>query len=80
MGKLGVLLNPLWRMRDVLEHVLNLGCFKGVPGRGNCRAVVEQVLLEMKAKWENHLLCNLEMETSEKLGFKYRAQKFLGEL
>lgn len=37
-------------MRDALENVLKLGCFKGVPGRGNWKAIVEQLLLEMEVK------------------------------
>lgn len=70
-GKAGSASKSLWRMRDALERVLKLGCFKGVPGRGNWKAIVEQLLLEMKVKGGKiPLLCNLKMKTSEKLGFK----------
>lgn len=69
-GKAGSASKSLWRMRDALERVLKLGCFKGVPGRGNWKASVEQLLPEIKVKGEKKLLCNLKMKTSEKLGFK----------
>lgn len=49
-GKAGSACKSLWRMRDALENVLKLGCFKGVPGRGNWKAIVEQLLLEMEVK------------------------------
>lgn len=41
----------MWGVRDALENVLKLGCFKGVPARGELESYcVEQLLLEMKVK------------------------------
>lgn len=66
-------------MRDALERVLDLGCFEGMPGRGNWKAIVEQLLLEMEVKGKKPPL-QLEDENFRETGLQVESTEVSGRI